>query len=133
MTIQDDAQNAEQPHQSSVSGIVSTVTNQTKFETSSGATGSTGQPRIVAESLQQHISNNNVGCSFCVMLVNVLLRKANATQYIVQLHNGYGHTLQSVVILNVLILGVKHLGLLYGTIKIVVTYIALFVVLLVKS
>jgi hypothetical protein len=67
------------------------------------------------------------------MLVNVLLLKANATQYIVQLHSGYGHTLQSAVILNVLILGVKHLGLLYGTIKIVVTYIALFVVLFVKS
>jgi hypothetical protein len=133
MAIQDDAQNAEQPHQSSVSGTVSTVTNPTRVETSSGATGSTGQPSTVAESRQQHISNNNVGCSFCVMLVNVLLLKANATQYIVQLHNGYGHTLQSAVILNVLILGVKHLGLLYGTIKIVVTYIALFVVLFVKS
>lgn len=53
MAIQDDAQNAEQPHQSSVSGTVSTVTNQTRVETSSGATGSTGQPSTVAESRQQ--------------------------------------------------------------------------------
>ena len=53
MEIHDDVHNAEQPHQSTVSGRVSTVTNQTRVETSSGATVSTGQPSTVAESRQQ--------------------------------------------------------------------------------
>ena len=62
------------------------------------------------------------------MLVNVQLLKTNVKRYIVQPHSSYGHTLQSVMILNALILGVMHLGLFCGTIKIVVTYIVLFVV-----
>ena len=52
MEIHDDVHNAEQPHQSPVSGRVSTVTNQTRVETSSRATVSTGQTSTVAESRQ---------------------------------------------------------------------------------
>ena len=53
MENHDDVHNAEQPHQSPVSGTVSTVTNQTKVETSSGAIVSTGQLSTIAESRQQ--------------------------------------------------------------------------------
>ncbi|KAH9321216.1 hypothetical protein KI387_015855, partial [Taxus chinensis] len=53
ISSQDEAENTQQPQQSSATGAISTISNQSRIETSSGNTGPTGQPNSMAVARQQ--------------------------------------------------------------------------------